>query len=368
LSLSITTIVRDAGHLGGGIVNVARPLHLGLMGLGADASFVSGNRPFEAIAKAYAVGMGGKGFTKLPAPMMRSIVHIHGIWTPFEYNAFREARRRGARIAMSPHGALEPWAFNHKWAKKRIAWWIYQKRLLQSADILIVNSGQELRRLRSLGLRPPIATIANGVDLEGLPAFEDMKAERERIVLFFSRIDPKKGVPDLINAWISLQDHKGYCLHIHGHGEEAYVAKIRQLIATSGASDIKLLPPVFGAARWEIFENASIYVLPSYSENFGITVAEALTAGLPVITTRATPWSDLTNAGLGWIVGNDIKQLRNALEASMLVDSTHMSVLREKAKSYARQHFAWETITQRYAETYAWLSAQHTPAPAWIDH
>lgn len=367
MSFSVTTIIRDVSRFGGGMVNVARPVHTGLLKLGDDAVFISGNAPCSPVDRSYIVGMDGRGFAKLPASLMRSTAHIHGIWTPFEYQAFKEARRRSAHIAISPHGALEAWAFYHKHAKKRIAWWLYQKRILQAADLLVVNSAQELHRLRELGLKPPIAMIANGVDLEGFSSVDENGQERERIVLFFSRIDPKKGVPDLIKAWTALQHKNGYRLHIHGHGEAAYVATLKQQIAASGLKDISLLPPVFGAARWEVFRKASIYVLPSYSENFGITVAEALMAGLPVITTKATPWGELGEIGLGWIIDNDVRQIRDALGTATSLDASHLSAIRDETHMYARKRYNWEVITQHYLETYAWLASPSMPPPDWID-
>ena len=368
MSLSVTTIIRDVSQFGGGMVNVARPVHAGLLKLGDDAVFVSGNAPCSPVDRSYVVGMDGRDFAKLPASVMRTTAHIHGIWTPFEYQAFKEARRRNARIAISPHGALEAWAFYHKHAKKRIAWWLYQKRILQAADLLIVNSAQESRRLRELGLTPPIATIPNGVDLDGFSSLDEIGLERERIILFFSRIDPKKGVPDLIEAWIALRHKNGYRLHIYGHGKAAYVATLKQQIAASGLKDISLFPPVFGAARWEVFRKASVYVLPSYSENFGITVAEALTAGLPVITTKATPWGELGETGLGWIIDNNVQQLRDALGTVTSLDPLYLSATRAKAHMFARKRYNWEVITQRYSETYAWLRSPSTPSPEWIDH
>lgn len=366
MKVSVTTIVRDASLFGGGMANVARPLHSALLTQGRDVAFVSGTDVADPKAAIYAVGLSGRGFHELPASVMQSVVHIHGIWTPFEFQAFREARRRRATIVMSPHGALEPWAFDHKPLKKRLAWWVYQKRLFQLANLIIVNSQQERQRLRELGLKPPIATIPNGVDLD---EFSENCAtqQRERVVLFLSRIDPKKGVPDLIDAWHLLADRHGYRLHIHGHGDPAYVERIKKIITDSGCNDIALMPPIFGPERWDVFARASIYVLPSYSENFGITIAEALTAGLPVITTRATPWECLVCERLGWIVDNDVLQLRDAIAAAIHLETSKLEDLRSKAQAYASQHFGWPVIAQRYVETYDWISNPSGAAPAFVD-
>lgn len=365
-NVSVTTIVRDASLFGGGMANVACPLHSALHAQGWNVAFVCGNGEADANSASYVVGLTGRGFRELPASVMHSVVHIHGIWTPFEFRAFQEARRRHATIVMSPHGALERWAFNHKPLKKRLAWWIYQRRLLQSANLIVVNSAQERQRLRELGLKPPIATIPNGVDLDGFPE-HCVTQQRERVVLFLSRIDPKKGIPDLIEAWRSLTERHGHRLHIHGHGDPAYVERIKGIIAASCCEDIALMPPIFGPERWDVFTRASIYVLPSYSENFGITIAEALTSGLPVITTRATPWECLVHEGLGWIVENDVSQLRDALAAAIRLEPFKLEGLRLKAQAYASQHFGWAAIAQRYAEAYDWISNPSGAAPAFVD-
>lgn len=365
MSASVTTIVRDASHLGGGMLNVARPLHARLHACNGNSLFVSGNN--SNISGSYVVGLDGREFRNLPAATMRSLVHIHGLWTLFEYRAFREARRRRAKIVISPHGALEPWAFNHKRTKKLVAWRLYQKRLMQSADLLVVNSVQELWRLRELGLTTPIATIPNGVDLEGL-SWARAEQKRERIVLFFSRLDPKKGVPDLIDAWARIGNRRGYTLHIQGHGEEDYVQGLGKRIKQHGLCEqVRILPPVFGPNRWAAYQAASIFVLPTYSENFGITVAEALIAGVPVITTTSTPWGDLPSEGLGWIVENDIGQLTAALQAAVDLTEAQLAEMRDKAEAYTQSRFRWDAIAKMYIDTYASLLEPSTSKLPWID-
>lgn len=348
------------------MANVARPVHMAMGTRGWNVAFVSGLGNDSVNLNSYSAGWNGGGFRALPDTLMQSVVHIHGIWTFFERQAFREARKRHAKIVMSPHGALERWAFDHKPVKKRLAWLIYQRHILQQADLLIVNSEQERQRLRCLGLKPAIATIPNGIDLEGFSSCHASQ-NRERIVLFFSRIDPKKGLPDLIKAWSSIVDYRGYQLHICGHGDQTYVEKIQKIIAATGQDNIKLMPPVFGPDRWRIFLQASLYVLPSYSENFGITVAEALLAGLPVITTRATPWACLEDEKLGWVIDNDIAQLRSALENAIALEPQKLADMQFRTQAYAAQHFDWPKIAQHYNDAYDWALYPSSKIPAFVD-
>jgi glycosyltransferase involved in cell wall biosynthesis len=356
VTISITTVIRDASHLGGGVANVALPLHKAFMRLGATAALISGNEPADAVEHARIVGPGGGLLSRLPQEVFHDIVHIHGLWTPFECRAYLAARRTSAKIVISPHGALEPWAFHNKYAKKKIAWWLYQKRILQKADLLVVNSAQEEDRLKELGLTTPISIILNGVSMEGFRSDLQFSSPRSRIVLFFSRIDAKKGLLDLVEAWSRIENLNDHRLHIQGHGDDAYknyvVTRIRQL---GIEPSVTILPPAFGPERWAAFQTASIFVLPSYSENFGITIAEALMAGLPVVTTTKTPWGDLPSEGLGWIVDNDVPQLCAALQAAMTLTEPQLQEIRVKARAYAKQRFCWEAIGKKYLDVYSEL-------------
>ena len=186
-------------------------------------------------------------------------------------------------------------------------------------------------------------------------------------MLFFSRLDPKKGIFDLLDAWRRLSDRNGHILHIQGHGEPHYVERIVDRIRELQLGDqVRLLPPLFGEDRWAAFRQASIFVLPTYSENFGITVAEALMAGLPVITTRATPWGDLPERGLGWIIDNDVDQLAHSLEQAVLLAPADLAAMRARAHDYAAGRFRWDAIAATYLQAYRWLLEPSTPTPDFI--
>jgi glycosyltransferase involved in cell wall biosynthesis len=363
----ITTMVRDAGRLGGGMADVALNIHSRLAAFSVRGRLVCGIEPDHSVEDVFSAGISGAGLSRLPADAYGGIAHIHGIWTAFEWRAHRVARRRGAKIVISPHGALEPWALNHKRFKKRIAWWAYQHSVLNRADLLVVNSRQELDHLRGLRLQGPIAVIDNGVDIDtAARSTEDLV--RDKVILFLSRLTPKKGIPDLLEAWHGLASKGEYMLHIRGFGESEYVDFLRRRIEELGeASTVRLLPAVFGSEKWDAYQHASAYVLPSYSENFGITIAEAMFGGLPVITTRATPWSVIEAERLGWIVDNDVKQLQACLQDIIGMDAHELRNIGERAKKYAFERFQWHHIIEKYIATYEWIKEPRNAPPSWVD-
>jgi glycosyltransferase involved in cell wall biosynthesis len=354
--IKITTIVKDASEKGGGILAVAMPLHKFLQKVGINSTFVCSGEPCETITKFWTSGRFGILTFFLPKKAIGHVVHIHGIWTPFEFFSTLAAKLRGAKVIISPHGALEPWAFKSKNRKKRIAWWLYQKRLLQSADMLIINSQQEFVCLRKLGLTRPMAIIPNGVVLDGYNRSLAIKVERPKVILYFSRLDKKKGIELLLESWQKITEKRGYKLHIQGYGNSYYKQHLMELATYLKISeDVEFIEPLYGENRWSSFYNASIYILPSYSENFGITVAEALFSGLPAITTSEMPWHDLPQHGIGWSVSNVVPDIVKALDEAINLESEQLNAMREKAISYAESRFLWEDIVEQYATVYKWI-------------
>ena len=103
---------------------------------------------------------------------------------------------------------------------------------------------------------------------------------------------PKKGLETLLQAWAKIEPaYPGWRLSLIGPGEERYVGELRAMARTLGLGRVSFGEPVYGAAKWDAYRAADLFVLPSLNENFGLTVAEALAAGTPVIATTGTPWS-----------------------------------------------------------------------------
>jgi glycosyltransferase involved in cell wall biosynthesis len=189
---------------------------------------------------------------------------------------------------------LTPWALNQKRIKKWLALALYQYGDLRSSAFLHATAASEVEDIRRVGLRRPVVVAPLGVDS---PAAEcDAKALRRgepRIALFVSRVHPKKGLFNLVDAWANVRP-SGWKMMIAGPDENGHAADVMARARAAGVeNDFELIGSVFGKEKEALYAKADLFVLPTYSENFGVVVIEALAQGCPVITTKGAPWNEL---------------------------------------------------------------------------
>lgn len=218
------------------------------------------------------------------------IVHLHGIWPPFYHRFVIAARKRQIPIVWSIHGMLSPWAMKYKRWKKIPAWWLWQKRDLKSAAVLHVTSGREIEWVRAQGFTNRIVNIPLGTKLpDAVPA----RAHKPKRLLFVGRVSPIKALDNLIRAW-DLVRPADWTLRIVGNDERGYQANLVRLVEELKlGARVEFPGPKFGTDLEEEYQNADALVLPSHTENFGAVVADALAWGLPVITSKGTPWREV---------------------------------------------------------------------------
>ncbi len=289
-----------------------------------------------------------------------SLIHNHGLWLPVNHWASKFARKNDLPMVIQPHGMLEPWAIKHKAWKKRIAMALFQRGDLASAETLIATSMAEYENFRQLGFRQPIAVIPNGVRIDSpqISVPEPAAHESEdRTALFLSRIHPKKGLINLIRAWAQLAP-KGWRLRIAGSDECGHLQKIMDLVAELNIeSSVEYVGLVGGERKIALYRNADLFVLPTFSENFGVVVAEALAYGVPVITTRGAPWSDLKTYGCGWWVEIGEEPLVHALREAMALSDEERREMGARGREYVRR-YDWDTIAEQTIEVYRWVLGQ----------
>ena len=144
----------------------------------------------------------------------RDLFHVFGIWDPFHIRLFLWAKLNKKKIIISTLGALEPWALKQKKLKKKFAWFLYQKKILNSCDYIHATSDDEKKHLLELGIKTPIKIIPHGVIIKSVQKIKK-KDKPKREALFFSRIHEKKGILELLNSW-SIIRPTNWVLKIYG--------------------------------------------------------------------------------------------------------------------------------------------------------
>ena len=254
------------------------------------------------------------------------VVHLHGLW---KYPAiatnswFRKLHRP---YIVSPQGMLEPWALKRSRMKKRLAMMLFQKSCLKNAACIHATAHMEAENIRRAGFINPIALIPNGVEVPEKRKVESGKRKAEsKTALFLSRIHPKKGLLNLVKAWSVVSKEQGarskeqeWVLVIAGPDEGGHLAEVQAAVRSAGLENrIHFQGEVMGDEKIKCYQEADLFILPSFSENFGLVIAEALSCGVPVVTTRATPWEELETHRCGWWIETGAEPLMKALRAAM---------------------------------------------------
>lgn len=293
------------------------------------------------------------------------VVHDHGLWLLPNLQAGWAAAASGKAFIVSPRGMLNPAALAFSGAKKRVFWKLLQGPVMRRAACLHATSGQEHDGLRAFGLHHPIAVIPNGIDLpDPLPnVFADTAGER--VVLSLGRLHPQKGLETLLRAWAAIEPmHPGWRLSLVGPGEEAYIGALRTISHGLGLDHVSFGRPVYGAAKWEVYRAADLFVLPSLGENFGLTIAEALAAGTPAIATTGTPWGRLQTEGCGWWVEPAPEALAAALATAMAMPHPLLRAMGVKGRAWMAREFSWERAACDMGHLYAWLCGHAEQPPS----
>lgn len=291
------------------------------------------------------------------------VCHNHGCWLYPNWIAGDLARRSRKPLIISPLGHLDSWSLSrHSWRKKVVRF-LFEEKNWRSASAFIAKSKMEEAELRKLGIKVPITVIPNGIDPANYTPerqsadcfFENHPAlKSKRILLFLSRIHPKKGLKELLEQWTRLGRQKAdWHLVIAGDIDNPYAREIRSHLDGDIVNSVSFIPEVHGQAKYSLLEAADLFVLPSFSENFGQVVLEALATGVPVITTHACPWEQLENKGCGWWISNNTDALGKCLSDALTMSGTNLKNMGETGRVWVLNEFSWSNIALRVKNLYS---------------
>jgi glycosyltransferase involved in cell wall biosynthesis len=287
------------------------------------------------------------------------VLHLHGLWTASNLFAARQAIRRDIPYILRPAGMLEPWCMSQRPRKKQLALWMGFGQLLRRAAAIHATSTSEAENIVRFGSTAPVAVIPNGVHTPEPRYALGTKTGRPavRTLLFLSRLQRKKGLLNLVAAWNATHARfPQWRLVIAGPDEEDHRREVRGLVKELGTPRVELSGPVYGAEKSRLFDQCDVFVLPTFSENFGVVVAEALAAGRPVITTTGAPWSELRSQHCGWWIPIGVEPLTAALQEAMSLSDDERREMGARAQDLARSRYAWSAIAAQTCRLYGWIS------------
>jgi glycosyltransferase involved in cell wall biosynthesis len=298
-----------------------------------------------------------------------NILHNHSLWMMPNVYSGRAVRNTGCRLVVSPRGTLSDRALRQSYWPKRIMWRLCQHNAVRQAACLHATAEHEYLDIRRAGFRQPVAIVPNGIDVFPDSGGDDSGSDESggrRTLLFLGRIHPIKGLEGLLRAWHAVQHaFPDWELQIVGLGDKSYTAALQRLAVELKLERTGFPGPAYGKDKQAWYRRAELSVLPSWSENFGITVSESLSQGLPAIATNATPWSGMSSHRCGWWVETGESALTDCLQNALRKTKSELSEMGQRGRRWMQDEFAWPRISSMMFDTYEWLLGGGAP-PAWV--
>lgn len=297
------------------------------------------------------------------------VLSVHGMWTYHTIAAYQAARELQIPLISHPEGMLDPWALRQSPFRKRVARQLWENRGLREASCMRALCQPEAESFRALGLRNPIATIPNGLDLQNLDGLPTPEALEERfsavrgrrIMLFLGRLHPKKGFVHFLKAWNNVRKIEGrdWIFLIAGPAELNHDEELKQLVATLGCEDQVLFTgALYGELKREALAAADLFVLPSFSEGFTMSLLEAAGSGIPCLITRPCNFPELATAG-GAIQGEPTQDsAEEGLRIMLPMSAADLEAMGARGRALVRKAYTWDRIGADMRAVCQWLAGK----------
>jgi glycosyltransferase involved in cell wall biosynthesis len=311
-----------------------------------------GRRFFRSPDMDRALGMNIDGF---------DVVHTHSVFLWPTTAAARAARAHDVPYVLAPRGMLVADLIRRKsWLSKR-AWMVaFERHNVEAAAAVHATSKVEADEIWRLGLRyQRIIIVGNGAEMPGAgPNAHNGVASNDQqrpIILFLGRVNWKKGLDRLIPAMVHLPEAE---LVVAGDDDEGYRATMAALAGNLGiASRVRFLGPLHGPEKWALLESARVLALPSYSENFGNVVLEAMALGCPVVVTPEVGLAGvIRDSSAGLVTPGEPELLARALH-SIIIDRDAARAMGQAGRKTVAERFTWEVVAGDMERAYQQITS-----------
>jgi len=291
------------------------------------------------------------------------IVHIH---VPYLFHAAMAAMyccEFGVPYVFQPHGAFDPYIYNRHRYRKWIVEKLYQNKINRRASCILYNTEEEKRLAEQYTFGTPGVVVPIGLNYEDYDdkkyteilskRFPELKGKK--IILFLGRINYKKGLNILVKAFSFIaKKYNDVHLLIAGPDDDGYGEKVVRWLKEEGViANATLAGMLQGEEKLEAFYKSKVFVLPSYSENFGISVLEAMACGLPVaISNKVNIWDDVLKANAGLVSACDVEGFTKIIKC-ILDDEPYSRQMGINGKSLVKNKYSWREIAGKLISVYA---------------
>jgi glycosyltransferase involved in cell wall biosynthesis len=278
--------------------------------------------------------------------------HVHTVFSHPANCAMRACRMAGVPYCVRPLGQLCHWSLQQRRLVKQLQLAVWTRRNINAARFIHCTSEMEARETSAEGFRSPCEVLPHGIVMppclpqarENLRNLLGLPQDRP-VVVFMSRVHPKKGIEVLLEAAATLPP--SFDLAIVGTGDEKYEAGLRQRAEEALSGRVHWLGFKEGDDKWCVLQGADLFVLPSYSENFGISVLEAVACGLPVVISDQVALQDeVKKYQLGRVTPLTVSALAEAL-GCLLSSPAERAEISARAVATAAEHFSWQAAAHQ---------------------
>jgi glycosyltransferase involved in cell wall biosynthesis len=333
--------------------DAAGPAQSDRLPVGTDRPTTDGyNHAVQFCKRIAGVSVSTQMLWRLPGAVRRAeLVHLTAAYSFSTIPTLALARIFGKPVVWSPRGALQA---SHEWSHARrkalkVAWERCIRLIVKRGRCTLHVTSEE-ERLASTARIPEASAriVQNGVDVPGDLPRRTWKPDGRLRLLFLGRLDPKKGIENLLSALTMLDTP--FELSICGTGDTSYEHALSKAVNADGLADrVVFRGHVDGSAKRDAFLSADLCIVPSHSENFCMVVAEALAHGVPVIASKGTPWAGIEQRACGLWVDNSPASLARAIDALAPQDLEQMGA---RGRAWMQSDFGWNGIAQQMHALY----------------
>jgi glycosyltransferase involved in cell wall biosynthesis len=297
------------------------------------------------------------------------IINTHAIFSLANFPCYLFCFLNQKINIIHPHGMLDGWALNYKSWKKKPYYTLIEKPALKSAKAIRVLTLTEAQNVKSLAIETPTYLIPNGLDsqtfinqVNSAIFYEKFPQTRDKhLVLFLGRIDPKKGLDLLSSAFAKVnQQFPNTHLVIAGPDNVGYLPTVKNHFRDLGCLDaVTFTGMLTGEMKYSALSAASIYIAPSYSEGFSMSILEGMASGLPCIFTTACNFPEAQEAQVAKVVEVNQEEITEAL-LWCLSNEEEAKEMGQKARQFILENYTWNKITIKLIEVYGSIIENHS--------